>query len=279
LYRGGDRNIATPRPSFPVNSSAPGTDVWAASSASLAMAALLYSNATYSPFAASRQPSNPSLSNTTYSAQLLDHATRLYNVANTTRQASFATSVPAAATAYGSSGWGDDMTLAALSLAIATNSSRYYADAYRWYGRYRLSGSSLVYNWDSKTPAVYVLFVEAARANPGLAQGAGLGVNLTGWQNEAENYFDRVISGRTSNTFRTPGKSDCGTRALGLISAAGLQMWRGDSDFASLNPAMAFTMLLLKYAPMATSIDKSNQYTVSLYARMVLRSSLSRRHR
>jgi hypothetical protein len=46
--------------------------------------------------------------------------------------------------------------------------------------------------------------------------------------------------------------------------SAGLQLWRGDSDFASLNPALAFTMLLLKYAPMASSIDKSNQYTVSL---------------
>lgn len=97
------------------------------------------------------------------------------------------------------------MTLAALSLALATNQSRYYADAYRWYAKYALTGTSFVYNWDSKTPAVFVLFVEAARANPGLAQGAGLAVNLTGWQNEAENYFDRVINGQTTNTYRTGG--------------------------------------------------------------------------
>lgn len=170
------------------------------------MASLLYSNATYSPFASSQQPANPSLSNTTYSAQLLDHATRLYTVANTTKQVSFATSIPAVASAYGSSGWGDDMALAALSLALATNQSRYYADAYRWYGRYSLTGTSFVYNWDSKTPAVFVLFVEAARANPSLARGAGLAVNETGWQREAENYFDRVINGQTTNTYRTGGE-------------------------------------------------------------------------
>lgn len=43
---------------------------------------------------------------------------------------------------------------------------------------------------------------------------------------------------------------------------AGLLFWSGDSDYASLNPAMAFTLLLLKYAPMASSIDKSNRYRV-----------------
>ena len=43
----------------------------------------------------------------------------------------------------------------------------------------------------------------------------------------------------------------------------GLVYYKGDSDPGSLNPAMAFTMLLLKYAPMASSSDKRDSYTVS----------------
>lgn len=39
--------------------------------------------------------------------------------------------------------------------------------------------------------------------------------------------------------------------------------WDGDSDEASLQPSMAATLLMLKYAPMASSTTKANQYTVS----------------
>lgn len=205
-YWGGDQGIATPRPAYPVNASHPGTDVWASTSAAFSIAALLYSNATYSPHSSSAQPSNPSLSNTTYSALLLDHAQRLYRVANTTTKRSFADSVPEATASYGSSGYADDMALAALSLALASNSSAHYADAVRWYTQYRLTGTSFVYNWDSRTPGVFVLFVEAARARPELARGAGLEPNVTGWQAEAENYFDRVMQGRTTNTRITSGE-------------------------------------------------------------------------
>lgn len=48
-----------------------------------------------------------------------------------------------------------------------------------------------------------------------------------------------------------------------MAHTAGLVFFSGDSDPGSLNPAMAFTMLLLKYAPMASSNDKANRYTVS----------------
>ena len=43
----------------------------------------------------------------------------------------------------------------------------------------------------------------------------------------------------------------------------GLIYWDGDSDYASLNPAMAAATLLLKYAPMASTSDKQNSYRVS----------------
>lgn len=47
------------------------------------------------------------------------------------------------------------------------------------------------------------------------------------------------------------------------MTPGGLLFWDGDSDEASLQPTMAATLLLLKYAPMASSTTKANQYTVS----------------
>lgn len=101
---------------------------------------------------------------------------------------------------------GDDLCLAALALALATDNSKYYLDAYNYYVEYALSGSTEVWNWDSRTPAIYVLFNEAAIARPGLAEGAGLSVNLTGWQKEAEHYFDAIIDGKLNSPYFTKSK-------------------------------------------------------------------------
>jgi hypothetical protein len=86
--------------------------------------------------------------------------------------------------------------LAALSLALATNDSAYYAEAYSHYSKYGLSGAETVLNWDSKVPAVYLLFNQVATARPNLAESAGLGVNRTGWQTEIERYLDQAIGGK-----------------------------------------------------------------------------------
>ena len=98
------------------------------------------------------------------------------------------------------------MCVAALSLALASNDSTYYADAYGYYESHGLSGSQAVWNWDSRTPAAYVLFVETALARPGLIMGAGLSVNLTGWRNETENYFDRILQGKLRSGYQTGGE-------------------------------------------------------------------------
>lgn len=161
----------------------------------------------YNTTSTASTPSSPSLANATYAGRLLDHAKALYNTANSTQFTTYSTSIPAIGDAYTSSTYGDDLCLAALSLALATNQSSYYADAYRWYQNFSLTGSSQPWNWDSKTPAVYTLFVEAARARPALAAGAGLAANLTGWQAEAEGWFDRIIAGNSKRVYQTGGKS------------------------------------------------------------------------
>jgi endoglucanase len=105
-----------------------------------------------------------------------------------------------------------------------------------------------VWNWDSRTPAAFVLFAEIAAARPAIAASAGLDANLTGWQHEAEHYFDSITSGKVSGVSLTKG---------------GLLYFDGDSEQASLQPAMGFAALLLRYAPIASSKDKTDAYVVS----------------
>lgn len=205
--RGGDEDIPTPRPAYQVNSSSPGTDAFAAASAAFSIASLLYTpDPSYNASTASGPPTSPSLANETYATLLLDHARSTYEAAKTiTPYTLYSDSVPEAASAYGSSRYTDDLCYAALALALATNESSYYQDAYEYYVNFSLTASHEVWNWDSKTPAVYVLFVEAALARPGLAMGAGLDVNATGWRTEAEGYFDKILNGDKRRGFLTRG--------------------------------------------------------------------------
>ncbi|WVO14710.1 hypothetical protein L204_102348 [Cryptococcus depauperatus] len=241
LMEGGDQGLPTPRPAYAVNASFPGTDVWSAASFAFSIGSLLYTPGFTWTTAASS--GGPSLANASYAAGLLDHAKRLYEVANkTSPKTTFYESLGKSLAAYASSGYQDDLTLSALSLAVATNDSRYYLDAYNNYVQYGLSGKQAVWNWDSQIPAIYVLFAEVAKARPGLAEGAGLDSNLTGWQKEAERFFDAVAGGNLETGHLT----------------------KGDSNEASLNPAMAIAMLMFKYAPMASASSKTDAYNSQL---------------
>lgn len=209
MTRGGDQTLATPRPSYPINSTSPGTDAWASTAAAFAMGAFLYStNTTYNSTSSSSPPTSPSLANDTYSSMLLSHAETLYKTAvNVTPYTGFGYSIPDIASAYNGSNYGAPLAEAALALALATNESSYYSDAYSHYQKYNLTGTTRPWTWDSRAPSLYVLFVETAIARPGLAEGAGLDANLTGWQAEAERYFDNIVNLNTSAVFLTKGKS------------------------------------------------------------------------
>lgn len=149
------------------------------------------------------------MGNSTYASQLLTHAKSLYSVANsTTPRQTYYTALGDEVAAYASSDWQDDLCASALALALATNDSAYYADAYNYYVQYGLTGAHEVWNWDSSEPAIYVMFAEIASAKPELAQGAGLDVNLTGWQTEVENYFDGLINEDFKNSFLTKGEQN-----------------------------------------------------------------------
>ena len=77
-------------------------------------------------------------------------------------------------------------------LAVATNSSSYFTDASNYYASYKLSGTSVVFNWDSKIPALPVLAYQIAQNRPWLVTDGASGASF--WQSEAEKVLDSVAS-------------------------------------------------------------------------------------
>lgn len=104
-------------------------------------------------------------------------------------------------------------------------------------------------------PGAVVLFVEIATARPNLAAGAGLANNLTGWQTEAEAYFDYIVAGNDGKGGLTPPH-----QAPGGLTKAGLVYYSPYSDNNTLQPAIALIHLLFRYAPLASSTSKAATY-------------------
>jgi len=103
-------------------------------------------------------------------------------------------------------------------------------------------------SWDDKTPALPILFSQLLTLKPDL----GTGSDLSRWKKEAELALDSVVA----------------ANGPGYLTPGGLIWYDGSSDFNSLVPALNAAMLLIRYAPLATSSKKTNDY-------MVLRSSFA----
>ncbi|KAG8744876.1 hypothetical protein FRC10_009246 [Ceratobasidium sp. 414] len=237
-YWGGDLDIPTPRPSYLINSTHPGTDVAASTSAAFSACSILYSGSR-TTFANSAPAS---LSDVNYASTLLTHATQLYGLAANSTFATFTSTIPAVNDVYPSSGYQDELVLGALMLGAATNSSTLIAQALSGYQSAGLAGADNVFNWDSKGPGLAVMFAQLAKAQPQLFPSSS---SLGNWQKEAEGYFDRILN----------------RKGRGTLTSGGLLYYDGDSDEASLNPALNAAMLMLHYAPIATSDDKKSMYT------------------
>jgi endoglucanase len=139
----------------------------------------------------------------------------------------------------------DDLILSAVTLGAATNQSAYINQALSWWRDSGLAGSDNVLNWDSKAPAIPVMLAQLASAQPQLLPSSS---SLSNWQNEAEGYLDRIVNGKSR----------------GYLTNGGLLYYDGDSDSVSLNPSLNVAMLMLHYAPLATSNEKRNAYTVRI---------------
>jgi endoglucanase len=169
----------------------PGTETAAQASAAFSACSLLYGSSNQESFAPA------SLQNASYSSTLLSHATSLHTFATNATGGLGLTQkvVPALADAYGASSYGDDLTLSALFLSWAANSSDHYREAEGYYMQYALNGQDSVFNWDDKAPALPVLFTQLATLSPGITTGANR--SMTSWQEEAETYFDGILNGKS----------------------------------------------------------------------------------
>ncbi|KAI0751507.1 Six-hairpin glycosidase [Daedaleopsis nitida] len=233
-YWGGDKDVPYPRPSYQINDTSPGTDAAAQASAAFAACSALYGNRTLSASSATS-----ALRNSDYASALQDHARDLY---------AFATN----AKAYASSAYADELAIAALFLALSetgSNATAYYADAVKWYysndlGSQLHAGDETVLNWDSKTPAIPILAAELASTYPNVVSGSN--ATLEVWQQAVEDYFDIFIN----------------IRGRSYLTGGGLLYFPGDSDEASLNPALNIAMLMARYvsAGIATSTINQNRY-------------------
>ncbi|KAG8955697.1 hypothetical protein FRC04_007688 [Tulasnella sp. 424] len=248
-YWGGDQGIPSPRTLFKVTAQNPGADAAARAASAFASCSALYNGFSLSP-----STSTPaSLSNSTYAAQLLTHANQLYTFSQQKPLQTYSSAIKGVDWAYPSSTYEDDQTLAAILLAVATEASgssssgtspqSYLDSATSLYSSAHLQASNqdVVMNWDSVTPALPVLLTQISNLGNSNLQPSG---GTSHWQSESETYLDRVVAGSGN----------------GQLTTNGLLWYNGDSDSASLNPAMNAAQLMFMYAPMATSSSQTSKY-------------------
>ncbi|KAH8917207.1 glycoside hydrolase family 9 protein [Atractiella rhizophila] len=232
FYWGGDQGIPTNRPSFKIDMNNPGTDAAASTAAAFAAGAYLYNgggsllNDAYS---------STTLKNTTYADILLGHAKDLWTFSRQANQKIYSDSVKEAQSTYPSSGLADSLVFSSLWMYLATNDNSYLSDAKTLFNSNDVMGKTVVANWDSKYPAVYVLAAEMEKK--GIDVG-GSGVS------EGERWCDSANA------------------AGGAISytSGGLVWWEGDSQAASLNPALNAAQLCLRMSQLSSNDGKKSTY-------------------
>lgn len=244
VYWGGDQSIPQPRKSYKITRENPGTEAFASCAAAFAATSFLYNGGSLANNMSATSGSPASLKNTTYSAQLLGHAKTLWNLASTTKQQYYQKVVPQLKNVYASSDYLDDLTWGATWMAVATGDPSYLTTAQNYYtqGGYPARNGAL--NWDQKAPALPVLLAQVAQSNP------SFGLDASKWRADAESWLDPLVGGTMYQSYSTKGSD----------GQPGLFWFDGDSDSASLNPALNAAMLILQYEGLASSTTKANSY-------------------
>ncbi|KAG0354316.1 hypothetical protein BG005_006576 [Podila minutissima] len=207
-YWGPDTGIPTPRPSFFVSNTKPGTDVTADAAAAFAACSLLYRDKLHDP---------------TYAATLATHATDLVHLAETSLPHQvYQTVVPAASCCYPSTGFQDELAWAAAWMYRLTGDVAYSAKAAQYTDEINHKAvDTPPTNWDEKSSLVYVLM-------HGLTQGTA---NATKWSRLATNYAEFTVNPSKPCAF-TPG---------GMYYCYGLS--GEDSSVVAANAAFAVQIL------------------------------------
>lgn len=100
---------------------------------------------------------------------------------------------------YPSSGYGDDLAIAALWLGLAQNNSTLILQAQGYYEKFQLDSQLGDSVFNSVIPGIPILATQIHQSNPQLAG--------DGWQPRAEAYLDRLVSGQGGNMTKGPNYS------------------------------------------------------------------------
>ena len=103
---------------------------------------------------------------------------------------------------HSSSGYGDDLAIAALWLGLAQNDSTLISQAKEYFDKFQLNEQLLdsVFSRDSPLPGVPILGTQIYRSYPHLGGDS--------WQSLAEMYLDRLVSGKGAGKL-TKGSGVC----------------------------------------------------------------------
>ncbi|KAL5975000.1 hypothetical protein ACLOJK_031676 [Asimina triloba] len=172
-------DMNTPRTSYRIDQSTPGSDLAGETAAALAAASIAFRN-----------------SNPTYSAKLSTHAQQLFNFASN-RRGVYSDSIPVARRFYSSSGYEDELLWAAAWLHRATN-NQYYLNYLASAGN--MGGTRSEFSWDDKfvgaQTLVAKLVLEGNVANNGI---------WAEYKNSAEQFICSCIQKGSHNVRKTPG--------------------------------------------------------------------------
>ena len=140
----------------------------------------------------------------------------------------YQTSVPVIEDSYPSSGYGDDLAVAALWLGLAQNDSTLISQAQGYYDQFQLDDNleDAVLNWDSVLPGIPILATQIYQSYPQLGG--------DGFQSRAETYLDRVVSGKGAgkltkgpNCSRSITRSSAnGTAQVDCSTTTNHRLWR-----------------------------------------------------
>lgn len=196
----------------------------------------------------STNPTVASVRNQTYSRLLLSRAESLFQLARASPQQVYQNSVPAVNDVYPSTDTTDDLIMASVFLAAATNNQSYANLADQLYrsppnaGQQGFGGpfpySQNVMNWDQKSPSLPLLMTQLSLHN------STFNLDYSKYLTDSQVWLDTLISKKMFQQHFTSG---------------GLSWWKGDSDDASLNPALN-AIFLAQLTKGFVDSDKTNNY-------------------
>ncbi|KAF5281878.1 hypothetical protein FQR65_LT14522 [Abscondita terminalis] len=141
-FWGRPEDLNTTRPAYKIDAKHPGADLAGEVAAALASSALVFKTI-----------------NKDYYRLALKHAEELYNFA-VNYPGFYHESIPGAKTYYQSTGFGDELTWAAIWLYKASSNSRYLRDAELFYVNFRLIGQANEFNYNKKVVGIQMLLAQ-----------------------------------------------------------------------------------------------------------------------